>query len=215
MKSHEWVVANRTVLLLEPAHHHGPTETDPDLLEGTEQERHRALILGILAPEIVQDNILDLQTEENDHRLLTVTIRLQERDLHVQEVQDDIPLEEMMIEGPGRRTEMIGSFHFEFFIIDFKLIYYFRRRSRSPPYGRDRAPRARSPIARRSPPVASRGTHRPRSRSPDRRDDRASTGPNPSNYRRRSPSPAVRESDRSSGRTSGNTSRRSSPAVES
>ncbi|KAF8856277.1 hypothetical protein BDZ45DRAFT_705742 [Acephala macrosclerotiorum] len=86
-----------------------------------------------------------------------------------------------------------------------------RRRSRSP-YERERPGRARSPLPRRSPPVGPRG-YRPRSRTPDRRDDRAPTGPSSSNWRARSPSLPARDSERSSGRTSGNTSRRSSPPI--
>ncbi|KUJ09046.1 uncharacterized protein LY89DRAFT_318524 [Mollisia scopiformis] len=54
---------------------------------------------------------------------------------------------------------------------------------------------------------------RARSKSLDRRDDRAPTGPSSSNWRARSPSPMARDSERSSGRTSGNTSRRSSPPI--
>jgi hypothetical protein len=87
-----------------------------------------------------------------------------------------------------------------------------RRRSRSP-YDRERpVPRARSPLSRRSPPAGPRASYRGRSRSPERRDERAPTGPSSSNWRRRSPSPA-RDSERSSERTSGNTSRRSSPPI--
>lgn len=56
---------------------------------------------------------------------------------------------------------------------------------------------------------------RARSRSPERRDDRAPTGPSSSNWRARSPSPVARDSERSSDRTSGNTSRRSSPPIHS
>ncbi|KAN0110115.1 hypothetical protein V8E51_006502 [Hyaloscypha variabilis] len=88
-----------------------------------------------------------------------------------------------------------------------------RRRSRSP-YDRDRAaPRARSPLSRRSPPAGPRASYRGRSRSPERRDSRAPTGPGSSNWRRRSPSPPARDSGRSSERTSGTTSRRSSPPM--
>ncbi|KAH8820603.1 hypothetical protein F5884DRAFT_764634 [Xylogone sp. PMI_703] len=89
-----------------------------------------------------------------------------------------------------------------------------RRRSRSP-YDHDRPFRARSPYPRRSPPPGPRGSWRPRSRTPDRRDDRRDdripSGPSSATWRRRSPSPLGRDSGRSSGRTSGSTSRRSSP----
>ncbi|XMA10327.1 hypothetical protein WAI453_003118 [Rhynchosporium graminicola] len=85
------------------------------------------------------------------------------------------------------------------------LIMPHRRRSRSP-FERDRPlQRPRSPF-RRSPPAGPRGGFRGRSRSIDRRDERAPTGPNAANWRRRSPSPR-------SGITSGNTSRRSSPQI--
>ncbi|KFY11396.1 hypothetical protein V492_04477 [Pseudogymnoascus sp. VKM F-4246] len=84
-----------------------------------------------------------------------------------------------------------------------------RRRSRSP--FDNRGPlRARSPISRRSPPAGPRGGGwRPRSRSPLRRDERASVGQTSLTWRRqRSPSPA---GDRSSGRNSEHSTRRPSP----
>ncbi|KAB5585324.1 hypothetical protein GE09DRAFT_21453 [Coniochaeta sp. 2T2.1] len=80
-------------------------------------------------------------------------------------------------------------------------------RSRSP-LARDRDVRPRSPLPRRSPPAGPRGggnTYRPRSRSPDRRDDRSRGD----TYRR--PSPPPKGSHSTSAVTSQNPSRRSSP----
>ncbi|KAG9242182.1 hypothetical protein BJ878DRAFT_516815 [Calycina marina] len=101
-----------------------------------------------------------------------------------------------------------------------------RRRSISP-YDRNRPPpRARSPLPRRSRSPPNRGPARQRSPSP-RRGGRPKYGPSSADWRRRSPSPAIRipavrsppsrspapRDDRTSSRNSANTSRPPSPQI--